>query len=66
MKELYNSMDEDFRALCDRLWFVSGVGEDLQQGEGQMSLLPLVYDHPLSDDKTMCFHLGQTYCFGIY
>lgn len=65
MKELYNSMDEDFRALCDRLWFVSGVGEDLQQGEGQMSLLPLVYDHPLSDDKTMCFHLGQTYCLGF-
>lgn len=64
-------MEEDFRELCDRLWFVlgphrkvkprflrSGVGEDLQQGEGQMSLIPLVYDHPFRGDKTMCFHLG--------
>ncbi|CAK9007241.1 unnamed protein product [Durusdinium trenchii] len=65
MKELYHSMDEDLRELCDRLWFVSGVGDDLQQGEGQMSLLPLVYDHPFRGDKTMCFHLGQTYCLGF-
>ncbi|CAJ1426773.1 unnamed protein product [Effrenium voratum] len=65
MNELYDSLDEDFRDLCDRLWFVSGVGEDLQQGEGQMSLLPLVYDHPFTGDKTMCFHLGQTYCLGF-
>ncbi|CAK9007834.1 unnamed protein product [Durusdinium trenchii] len=61
----YHSMDEDLRELCDRLWFVSGVGDDLQQGEGQMSLLPLVYDHPFRGDKTMCFHLGQTYCLGF-
>ena len=65
MKELYHSLDEDFQGLCDRLWFVSGVGEDLQQGEGQVSLLPLVYDHPFRGDKTMCFHLGQTYCLGF-
>ena len=65
LNELLESMDEDLRALCERLWFVSGVGEDLQQGEGQMSLLPLVYKHPFTGEKTMCFHLGQTYCLGF-
>ena len=65
LNELLESMDEDLRDLCERLWFVSGVGEDLQQGEGQMSLLPLVYKHPFTGVKTMCFHLGQTYCLGF-
>ena len=83
LNELLESMDEELRALCERLWFVpdarsaidpidlpcalmnhrsasarSGVGEDLQQGEGQMSMLPLVYKHPFTGEKTMCFHLG--------
>ena len=61
MKELYESMDEDLSALCDRLWFVSGVGEDLQQGEGQMSLLPLVYDHPFRGDKTISLDLSKKF-----
>jgi len=65
LNELLESMDEELRALCERLWFVSGVGEDLQQGEGQMSMLPLVYKHPFTGEKTMCFHLGQTYCLGF-
>ena len=80
LNELLESMDEELRSLCERLWFVpearsavdllgarmnqcaasarSGVGEDLQQGEGQMSMLPLVYKHPFTGEKTMCFHLG--------
>mmetsp|Transcript_46375 Transcript_46375/g.108671 ORF Transcript_46375/g.108671 Transcript_46375/m.108671 type:complete len:571 (+) Transcript_46375:57-1769(+) len=65
LNELLESMEPEFRDLCEHLWFVSGVGEDLQQGEGQMSLLPLVYQHPFTGKETMCFHLGQTYCLGF-
>lgn len=65
MKELFENMDEELRGFCERLWFVSGVGQDLQQGEGQMSLLPVVYNHPFTGEKTMCFHLGQKYCLGF-
>eukprot|EP00931_Biecheleriopsis_adriatica_P067455 TRINITY_DN41596_c0_g1_i1.p1 TRINITY_DN41596_c0_g1~~TRINITY_DN41596_c0_g1_i1.p1 ORF type:complete len:575 (+),score=127.87 TRINITY_DN41596_c0_g1_i1:34-1725(+) len=66
MNELLQSLDPEFREKCERLWFVSGVGEDLASGEGQMSLLPLVYKHPFTGVETMCFHLGQTYCLGWF
>ena len=38
--------------------------EDLMAGDGQLSLLPLVYVHPATGEETMCFHLGKGYCLG--
>eukprot|EP00971_Amphidinium_carterae_P333856 6468847-Amphidinium_carterae.2 len=64
MNELLQSLPPDFRDLCRRLWFVSGVGDNLYRGEGQLSLLPLVFKHPTTGDESMCFHLGKNYCLG--
>mmetsp|Transcript_64549 Transcript_64549/g.120144 ORF Transcript_64549/g.120144 Transcript_64549/m.120144 type:complete len:606 (-) Transcript_64549:11-1828(-) len=64
MNELLGSMPPDFQDLCRRLWFVSGVGENLYKGDGQLSLLPLVFKHPSTGDESMCFHLGKNYCLG--
>jgi len=64
LNEFLQESDEEIRQRLRRMWFVSGVGEDLMSGKGQMSLLPLVYPHPFTGDETMCFHLGKGYCLG--
>jgi len=64
MEELLKSMPPNFREFCRRLWFVSGVGDNLYRGEGQLSLLPLVFKHPTTGRDSMCFHLGRNYCLG--
>lgn len=63
-RELLAALDPEVLERWRRLWFVSGVGSDLAAGDGQLSLLPLVYTHPFSGDETMCFHLGRNYCLG--
>jgi len=64
LNEALSALEPDFQELCRRLWFVSGVGDDLAAGKGQLSILPLVYTHPNTGDDTMCFHLGPKYCLG--
>lgn len=65
LNQFFKTLDREVQDQCERLWFVSGVGEYLKAGEGQMSLLPLAYDHPFTGEKTMCFHLGQSYSLGF-
>jgi len=63
-RELLGALEPEVIERCRRLWFVSGVGKNLAGGEGQLSLLPLVYAHPFTGEETMCFHLGGNYCLG--
>lgn len=64
MNEFFSELKADVQEQCRRLWFVSGVGDDLAGGDGQLSLIPLVFTHPTTGDESMCFHLGRNYCLG--
>eukprot|EP00929_Paragymnodinium_shiwhaense_P053824 TRINITY_DN26989_c0_g1_i1.p1 TRINITY_DN26989_c0_g1~~TRINITY_DN26989_c0_g1_i1.p1 ORF type:complete len:520 (-),score=107.25 TRINITY_DN26989_c0_g1_i1:387-1946(-) len=64
LNTLFSTFPADVQERCRSLWFLSGVGKDLMAGNGQLSLLPLVYKHPKTGAETMCFHLGPSYCLG--
>ena len=48
----------------ERLFFLSGVGDDLMAGDGQLAMHPLVTALEGQDRMGMCFHLGASYCLG--
>jgi len=62
--ELLEALAPDELDRIRRLWFLSGVGDNLGACNGQLSILPLVYEHPVTKRETMCFHLGGKYCLG--
>lgn len=64
LREFLASLELEVLERFRRLWFISGVGKDLATGQGQVSILPLVYKHPKTGEETMCFHLGPGYCLG--
>jgi alpha-ketoglutarate-dependent taurine dioxygenase len=52
LNELIMSLSEEQRNRWERLWMVS----DRRGG----IVHPLIYSHPVTGQKTMCFHLGMT------
>jgi len=52
LKQLYESQSEEIRAKWNRRYFVASP----------QVYHPLVYDHPVTGDPTMCFHCGEPFC----
>lgn len=52
LKQLYESQSKEIRAKWNRRYFVAS----------QNVYHPLVYDHPVTCDPTMCFHCGEPFC----
>ncbi|KAK7788569.1 hypothetical protein R5R35_000157 [Gryllus longicercus] len=52
LTELIEGLSPDKRARWERLWMVS----DRRSGP----IHPLIYSHPVSGKKVLCFHLGMT------
>jgi len=51
LKELVEELDSETREYWEKLWFVSNHGV----------IHPLIYSHPVTKEKTMCFHCGEPF-----
>ncbi|CAE8627405.1 unnamed protein product, partial [Polarella glacialis] len=47
-REFLESLGSEDLDRLRKLWFVSGVGKDIPAGDGQLSVVPLVYRHPFT------------------
>ncbi|XP_025111404.1 uncharacterized protein LOC112574493 isoform X1 [Pomacea canaliculata] len=54
LKELVESLSEETRVQWERLW---------RTDHHYQVIHPLIYQHPVTGDPTLCFHLGMTGCF---
>lgn len=54
LKELFEMQSEDVRKRWLNLWMITGRGP----------VHPMVYDHPVRGDTTMCFHCGEPFSVG--
>ncbi|ELT92849.1 hypothetical protein CAPTEDRAFT_224069 [Capitella teleta] len=55
LTEMIDQLDDRKRERWERLWMVS----DARVGR----IHPLIYSHPITGLKTLCFHLGMTEAF---
>ncbi|KAL3867835.1 hypothetical protein ACJMK2_040681 [Sinanodonta woodiana] len=53
--QLIGSLAQEMRSEWDRLWIVSDRRSGLTH--------PLIYQHPITGQETLCFHLGMTEMF---
>lgn len=70
LNSLYNSVSPKKQSEWDQLWIVKKYMSVRNQPINPNILIhPLVYDHPTTGKKVMCFHLGKThhfiYSFGV-
>ncbi|KAK3249288.1 hypothetical protein CYMTET_41278 [Cymbomonas tetramitiformis] len=54
LRELYDRQEEETRERWNKLWFATG----------REFVHPLVYQHPVRGDTTLCFHCGEPFCAG--
>ena len=55
--DLVSSLDARRKAEWDRLWMISDSRSDVVH--------PLIYNHPVTEKETLCFHLGMTDAFAV-
>jgi len=55
--DLISSLDAKRKSKWDRLWMISDSRSDV--------IHPLIYNHPVTERETLCFHLGMTDAFAV-